>query len=287
MDHRSVFDASVVRVAGSGETRAEDVLAVEEPLEIQVRMPGKAEWTSVSVTMRTPGQDLELAVGFLFSEGVLRSRADIADMTHWGPFSGEPRVRNIVRVSLGPAACFDAARLQRNFYATSSCGVCGKASLEAIDAMRPAGAPSGAFRIASDVLYALPARLREQQAVFDCTGGLHAAALFDRSGEILALREDVGRHNALDKLTGHALLETLDLTASGILVSGRVGFELVQKALMAGVPLLAAVTPVQSGGSACGSVRDDAGRFSAREAVQYLFRRIAHCDSRRARCGLR
>ncbi len=241
MDHRSVSDARVVRVAGSGEIRAEDVLAVEEPLEIQARAAGQAEWTSVTVTMRTPGQDLELAAGFLSSEGIVRSRTDIAELAHWGPFRGEARVRNIVRVSLSPSARFDPASLRRNFYATSSCGVCGKASLEALDAMRPTGARSGPFLIASDLLYALPARLRERQAVFDCTGGLHAAALFDGSGEIQALREDVGRHNALDKLVGYALLSGMDLTSSGILVSGRTGFELVQKALMAGAPLLAAV----------------------------------------------
>jgi FdhD protein len=241
MDQRSVFDTSVVRLEGAAVSTADDVLAVEEPLEIQVRRDGDPEWISLSVTMRTPGQDDELAAGFLRGESVIRDRRDIVAVEPWGPLTGELRVRNIVRVTLAASAQFDACQLRRNFYTTSSCGVCGKASLEAIDAMRPPALEHREFHIATATLYKLPARLRESQDVFGCTGGLHAAALFTPSGECIAVREDVGRHNAMDKLTGHALLNGMEMRDKAILVSGRASFELVQKALMAGVPVLAAV----------------------------------------------
>jgi len=241
MDPRSVFDVSVIRLEGAAATPAEDVLAVEEPLEIQVRMPADAEWTSLSVTMRTPGHDDELAVGFLLSESVIRSRRDVVSVESWGPLSGELRVRNVVRVALADSARFDARLLRRNFYTTSSCGICGKASLEAIDAMRPLAAAGTEARFAAETLHTLPSKLRATQDVFGCTGGLHAAAFFTPAGKCVAVREDVGRHNAMDKLTGHALLGEMDLADKVILVSGRASFELVQKALMAGVSVLAAV----------------------------------------------
>jgi FdhD protein len=241
MDPRSVFDVSVIRLDGAAATPAEDVLAAEEPLEIQMRTPADAEWTSLSVTMRTPGHDDELAVGFLLGESVVRSRRDIVSVEPWGPLSGELRVRNVVRVALAESARFDARLLRRNFYTTSSCGICGKASLEAIDAMRPPAALGTEVRIAAETLHTLPAKLRATQDVFGCTGGLHAAALFSPAGECVAVREDVGRHNAMDKLTGHALLGEMDLADKVILVSGRASFELVQKALMARVSVLAAV----------------------------------------------
>jgi FdhD protein len=242
MDHRSVLDTSVVRLHGTASSDADDVLAVEEPLAIQVRREGDGEWTSLSVTMRTPGNDDELAAGFILGEAIVRQRSDIVSVESWGPLTGELRVRNIVRVVLADATAFDACQLRRNFYTTSSCGVCGKASLEAIDAMRPPQAlDDREMRLDAEGLHQWPARLRERQEVFGSTGGLHAAALFTSSGECLTVREDVGRHNATDKLTGHALLNQIEVRDKAILVSGRASFELVQKALMAGVPVLAAV----------------------------------------------
>jgi len=241
MDPRSVFEVDIVRLDGPLASPSEDLLAVEEPLEIQVRAPADAEWTSLSVTMRTPGHDQELAAGFLLGEAVVRSRRDIVRVEPWGPHSGELGVRNVVRVELAESAHFDAHLLRRNFYTTSSCGICGKASLEAIEAMRPCASPAAEIRLAAATLHALPSRLRETQDVFGCTGGLHAAALFTPAGDCVAVREDVGRHNAMDKLTGHALIGEMDLADKVILVSGRASFELVQKALMAGVSLLAAV----------------------------------------------
>jgi len=241
MDQRSVFDTSVLRLEGVSVSTTDDVLAVEEPLEIQVRRHGDPEWVSLSVTMRTPGHDDELAAGFLLGESAIRERRDIVAVEPWGPLTGELRVRNVVRVTLADTVHFDAGQLRRNFYTTSSCGVCGKASLEAIDAMRPPALEQREVHIAAATLYKLPARLRESQDVFGCTGGLHAAALFTQSGECIAVREDVGRHNAMDKLTGHALLHRIEMRDKAILVSGRASFELVQKALMAGVPVLAAV----------------------------------------------
>jgi FdhD protein len=241
MDHRSVLDTSVVRLHGTASSDADDVLAVEEPLEIQVQREGEKDWLSLSVTMRTPGNDDELAAGFLLGESIIRRRTDIVSAESWGPLTGELRVRNIMRVTLADATQFDACQLRRNFYTTSSCGVCGKASLEAIDAMRPPPLDNREIRIDAEALYQWPARLRERQEVFGSTGGLHAAALFTSAGECLIVREDVGRHNATDKLTGHALLNQIEVRDKAILVSGRASFELVQKALMAGVPVLAAV----------------------------------------------
>ena len=241
MDHRSVLDTSVVRLHGTASSDADDVLAVEEPLEIQVRREGDKDWVSLSVTMRTPGNDDELAVGFLLGESIIRQRSDIVSAESWGPLTGELRVRNILRLTLADATAFDACQLRRNFYTTSSCGVCGKASLEAIDAMRPPPLDNREIRIDAEALHQWPARLRERQEVFGSTGGLHAAALFTSAGECLKVREDVGRHNATDKLTGHALLNQIEVRDKAILVSGRASFELVQKALMAGAPVLAAV----------------------------------------------
>ena len=246
MDPRSVFEVNVVKLDGAAATPAEDVLAVEEPLEIQVRAPADVDWTSLSITMRTPGHDDELAIGFLLGESVIRSARDVVSVESWGPLSGELRVRNVVRVALAESARFDAKLLRRNFYTTSSCGICGKASLEAIDAMRPRAAAGTEVRVASETLHTLPGKLRETQDVFGCTGGLHAAALFTPAGECVAVREDVGRHNAMDKLTGHALLGEIDLSDKAILVSGRASFELVQKAITAGVSVLAAVSAPSS-----------------------------------------
>jgi FdhD protein len=225
---RSIVPIPVRTIDSEREEQRLDLLAVEEPLEI--RLDGKP----VSITMRTPGNDPELAAGFLFAEGLLGSADQVAAIS-------QPR-RNSLEITLQPGNHVDVSRLDRNFYMTSSCGVCGKASLEALEMagcpMLPAEAPS----IDANVVHRLPATLREAQAVFEQTGGLHAAALFDFQGRLVAIREDVGRHNALDKLVGSEFLAGhTPLSDRLLLVSGRASFELIQKALMAGIPVLAAV----------------------------------------------
>src|SRR5579884_3946293 len=239
MDENATFETAVLRVEGSGASSAEDLLAVEEPLEIQLGRDDN--WTSISITMRTPGSDQELAAGFLFTEGILHGPEDIAAIEPWGPFTGSLHVRNIVRVRLARHVSADTDRLRRNFYTTSSCGVCGKASLDALRAVAMKPVAADGPRVAPAIIHGLPKTLRDAQAVFASTGGLHAAGLFDSTGRLIAAREDVGRHNAVDKLIGHALLNRTDTATAILLVSGRTSFELVQKAVMAGIPMLAAV----------------------------------------------
>ncbi len=226
---------------GSGSTR-QDVVAVEEPLEIRVRFADGDAWRtrSVSVTMRTPGDDFELAAGFLFAEGLLSDRRDIQDISYCS--GDEQQEYNLLEVRLTPSASFDAGLLNRNFYMTSSCGVCGKASLDAIEVQGCSPIADGTLTVPSEVLTGLPDALRAAQPVFEKTGGIHASALFDVEGRLLGLREDVGRHNALDKLIGREFLAgRLPLADRIVLVSGRTSFELLQKATMAGVPVVAAV----------------------------------------------
>ncbi len=216
-----------------------DQVAVEEPLEIRLGFQTPECWStrSLSITMRTPGHDLELAAGFLLSEGIIRTPADLAAMAE----SAKPG-SNIVRVDLAPSVAFDADRLARHFYTTSSCGVCGRSSLDALTVRGLQPLPRSTFHFPARLIHALPDSLRHAQSGFNVTGGLHASALFDSAGNLLALNEDVGRHNALDKLIGRELLEgRIPLDNRLLLVSGRVSFELVQKALTAGIPLLAAV----------------------------------------------
>lgn len=215
----------------------QDSLAAEEPLEIRI---GSAPLT---VTMRTPGHDLELAAGFLLTEGIIQSAEQLAGVRALKPETGMKS--NVVEVKLKDSA-FDSGDLQRNFFAASSCGICGKASIEAIR-VRGLQQPDRGFRIDPEILCELPEILRSEQAVFSRTGGLHAAALFDGEGKLLALREDIGRHNAVDKIVGWALAEKrLPLSAHVLLVSGRGGFEIVQKSLAAGIPILASVSAPSS-----------------------------------------
>jgi FdhD protein len=234
---RAVATVVVWRVEGSRATEAPDDLAVEEPLEIRLACDrdGRRVRRGISVTMRTPGHDAELAVGFLFTEGIIEDPDQVAGVEDWGP-------GNVVRVELKPGVEVDLDRLERHFYAASSCGVCGKASIEAVRVL-PRFAPiAGRPTVAAEVIRRLPATLRGAQGAFDRTGGLHAAALFDREGRLLELREDVGRHNALDKLIGAFFLaRCMPLVDGVLLVSGRASFELVQKAAVAGIPVLAAV----------------------------------------------
>ena len=213
----------------------EDFLAAEEPLEIRI---GE---NPLSVTMRTPGHDLELAAGFLFTEGLIERREQLLSLEPL--FGKEERDRgNVVRAELSADAAPDFQKLRRHFFASSSCGICGKASIDAVRSrlIRP---PDARFRIEGEVLLGLPDALRSSQDVFDRTGGLHAAALFDAAGRLEVLREDIGRHNAVDKVIGWALVEgKLPLSNSILLVSGRGGFEIVQKTIAAGVPVLASVS---------------------------------------------
>jgi FdhD protein len=225
----------------------DDVVAVEEPLEIQLGYDDGGERCerSVAITMRTPGHDGELAAGFLFTEGILESRESILEIWHRSPpVPGESELRNVVRVDLCPGVRVDINQLERHFYMTSSCGVCGKASLDALrtQSRYTEALVSSDFRIATPELLQLASRLIDEQRVFGETGGLHASGLFDKSGNVMLVREDVGRHNAMDKLIGRLLLdEALPAGEYGIIVSGRASFELVQKVTMAGVPFLAAV----------------------------------------------
>jgi FdhD protein len=193
--------------------------------------------------MRTPGDDAELATGFLFGEGIVRRRDDVVRVRHAGPTTGEGSYRNAVVVELAESCPFDRAGLERHFLVNAACGVCGKASIDAVFAARPPGAPPlpSDVAVAPDIVHALPAELRRAQSVFDRTGGLHAAGLFDVRGRLQAFREDIGRHNAVDKVIGHALLEGMLGRAAVLMLSGRAGFELVQKAIMASVPVVCAV----------------------------------------------
>lgn len=238
-----VAPVRVVRVGGDTRS-ADDALAVEEPLEIRLahHQGGQLVERSLSITMRTPGHDLELAVGFLVGEGLLTRRDQLVGLRPCGPATGRGGTRNVVRVELAPDAEVPLKKLERHFYTTSSCGVCGKSSLEALAIGDRPALPPDSPTVTPAVIHALPERLREAQAAFEHTGGLHAAALFDAEGHLRLMREDVGRHNAVDKLVGAMWLDgRLPLSDSILLVSGRASFELVQKALVAGIPVMAAV----------------------------------------------
>jgi len=215
----------VTRVRGSDSSIDEDALAIEEPLEIRVGD------RPLSVTMRTPGDDFALAAGFLFTESVIRAGEDIDNIRHWGS-------PNVVRVALREGVAIDWARLQRNFYTTSSCGVCGKTS---VDAVRIAARKLTPFPVDAAVIHELPQALRARQSAFEATGAIHAAGLFSDHGEAIAVAEDVGRHNAVDKVIGAFVLERRSFEQTILVVSGRGGFEIVQKAAVAGIACVVAV----------------------------------------------
>ncbi len=226
-----------------------DDLAVEEPLEIRLgfEQDGRSVERSVSVTMRTPGHDRELAAGFLFSEGVVRRREDIRDIWHIVSSENGGGTSNIVRVRLTEGVQFDADHLKRYFYMASSCGVCGKTSIEALRASHPNPIPQGHPLVRGEVIQRLGKKMREGQTVFEQTGGLHAAALFDTEGTLIDLHEDVGRHNAVDKLIGEQCLAgELPVSESIMMISGRASFEIMQKASMAGISTVAAVSAPSS-----------------------------------------
>ena len=262
--NRTILTVPVQRIDGESSSSFQDLLAIEEPLEIRL---GEQP---VSITMRTPGHDFELAAGFLFTEGILQSSQQIHRI-RWTAVTGNARqAANSVTVELNPGAEVDFKRLERHFYTSSSCGVCGKASIDAIQMQGCPVLPRDSPLVASDVIHRLPEALRHQQAVFERTGGLHAAALFDAKGNLAIMREDVGRHNAVDKVIGAEMLrDHTPLSDKLLLVSGRVSFELTQKALMAGIPFMAAVgapsslaveTAMRFNMTLVGFVRD--GRFN-------------------------
>jgi FdhD protein len=256
LNDEPVLQSTVVKVKGRTSQPELDQLAIEAPLEIQLTYgPSDSRQTrSISVTMRTPGHDFELAAGFLMTEGVIQDANDIEQITYTGhPFREDehsPQTmealklgsrQNIVRVELATDVEVSLGTLQRNFYTTSSCGICGKASLLALRTVCPSRAMNN-FRVDAQLLYLLPGLLRKSQGVFDRTGGLHGAGLFDSTGNLLAVQEDVGRHNAVDKLIGREFLgDRTPLRDRLLLLSGRASFELLQKALMGGLPMVAAV----------------------------------------------
>jgi len=221
--------------------RQPDVVAVEEPLEIQLQTnkPDGYKMHPISVTMRTPGHDEELALGFMFTEGIIASRQQLADPPTY------PLGDNKILCRISENTSVDLSKLQRNFYTTSSCGICGKESIEAIHLVCPSRPERSELIIEPETLFALPERLREKQQTFKRTGGIHAAALFTAEGALSSFREDVGRHNALDKLIGAEILRThgkiVDLSDKILLLSGRASFELIQKAAMAGIRVVCAI----------------------------------------------
>lgn len=236
---RSIEVTQVTEWADGKMRRVQDSVAGEEPLEIRI---GDAP---LAVTMRTPGHDLELAAGFLFTEGLIQSRAELASLQAITDGSRASR-GNVVVARLAEGVALDAEQSRRNFFANSSCGVCGKASIDAVRSrlLRP---PNAGFRVGADVLCAMPAKLGSSQDIFGRTGGLHGAGLFTADGELMAAREDIGRHNAVDKVIGWALQENrLPLSEAVLLVSGRCGFEIAQKAIVAGVPVVGSVSAPSS-----------------------------------------
>lgn len=222
----------------------EDLMAVEQPLEIRISYTnifGMVE-KSISITMRTPANDFELALGFLFTEGVVSTYQQVKSIRYCTDSGRQNEQGNIVKVTLLPEATVDLDRLQRNFYTTSSCGICGKASIDAISQTTCYPLPAQLATVSAATIHLLSTKINAEQTVFSFTGGIHAAALFDSEGNLQALREDVGRHNALDKLIGAMLAKgTMPLHNALLWVSGRASFELVQKAVMAGIPIMVAV----------------------------------------------
>ncbi len=226
----------VTRVNGQTAVDTDDVVVIEEPLEIRAawNASGEPREKSISVTMRTPGDDADLAAGFLFTEGLIQSRSDVESLRHWSS-------PNVLRVALTDGARIDTSKLDRHFYTTSSCGVCGKTSIEALRVCAP-GRPRLTHPITSDLVHRLPSCLEGEQAAFRSTGALHAAGIFDMTGTLVRCREDIGRHNAVDKVIGSMFLEgATPLSDTILMVSSRGSFEIVQKAVVAGIPVVASV----------------------------------------------
>ena len=269
MKDRSSHRARVLRYGDEAGVRVDDQLAAEEPLEIRIG------GNPLTVIMRTPGHDRELAFGFLFGEGIIRKAADMARIRAL-PNGEHPDLENVIDIDLGPDAPGVDRRWQRNFLAASSCGLCGVSSIEAIHESAPP-LPDDDVAIDPEIIYSLDARLRSEQAIFARTGGLHAAGLFTVDGEPVAVREDIGRHNAVDKIVGYAVERQLPPLGRHILmVSGRTSFEIVQKALQARIPVLVAV-------SAPSSLARDLAQASNQTLIGFLRGRSLNVYSGRQR----
>lgn len=228
--------ATVTKYTGNAGTQITDVLAIEEPLEIRIEYGPENERVvkNLSVTMRTPGSDADLVAGFLFTEGMVKNPGDLTEISS--------PAENVVMARFQPAVQVAVQQLDRHFYTTSSCGVCGKTSIEAVKTAAHCSFSKNEVVISPEIIYSLPDQLRQAQTAFDATGGIHASALFNQHGHLLALREDVGRHNALDKLIGHFFMAgPMPLSDHILLLSGRASFELIQKAAMAGIRMVCAV----------------------------------------------
>ena len=246
---RSTTPAELVRVHGESSETSGDALATEEPLEIRL-LWGEGRTATAAVTMRTPGADAELALGFLFAEGVIRNAGDVVAVVSGDGSAGSERAAeaeaNVVEVALAPGIEPDLAPLERHFFSNSACGVCGKAAFDVLATRAEPPSGPGPF-VPREVVAALPDRLRAAQGLFDATGGLHAAALFDADGSLVAVREDVGRHNALDKLVGASLRAgELPWGERIVLVSGRSSYEILQKSLAAGARIICSVSAPSS-----------------------------------------
>ena len=249
MQSPSVAAVQILKVTSPGSDnnsfaskQAEDLLAVEEPLEIRIVYGDSTnrQQKNISVTMCTPGHDEELAMGFLFTEGIIKKKNDILGYNSFN--KSNDNAGNIITVELKPGISFDPQKIDRHFYTSSSCGVCGKSSIDAVKNIFVNNTSKDNLSIEASIVTGLPESLRKQQEVFEYTGGLHASALFDLNGRLLITREDVGRHNALDKLVGAALADNiLPLDHHILLLSGRASFELIQKAAMAGIKIVCAV----------------------------------------------
>ncbi len=265
----STIRTNIWKISSVIRSEANDALAVEEPLEIRLLFGPvtNKEKKSISVTMRTPGNDAELALGFLFTEGIISGMDQVESIQPLQTIFQNQLIENIILVALPPSTKVDLSKLERHFYTSSSCGVCGKTSIEAVQHNLPPMLPQQKPQFSSKIIHLLPKRLKHAQTVFRSTGGLHAAAFFDTYGNLKLLREDIGRHNAMDKLIGASIRNGYPSLEEGIvLVSGRASFELVQKALMAGIPAMAAVGAPSSlavelarenGMALLGFVRDD------------------------------
>ena len=244
MASSKVIHKSIQKVDKQKLVQQNDLLAVEEPLEIRLKysLGGEMMERSMAVTMRTPGNDFELVFGFLFAENLICSYDDIEKIYHCPQVKSDEERGNVIIVQLRREITLDFKKLERHFYTTSSCGVCGKSSIEALNFKVNEQPPKPSLKVPQSLIYTLPEILKRHQLIFEYTGGLHAAALFDFSGELMFLREDVGRHNALDKLIGTGIFEKFIPFGECILVlSGRLGFELVQKAVVAGINLVVAI----------------------------------------------
>ena len=241
MPRQGIGAISITKVDGKKESSAQDIVALEEPLEIRLGYGSEERLQkSISVTMRTPGHDFELALGFLFSEAIINQMSDVENIHYCEDVGKQEEKENVVRVELAREVQPDLESLERNFYVSSSCGVCGKSSIDAVEVS--CSVLSDSSSASRELVFSLTKELESKQYLFSVTGGIHASGLFDLQGNLIFIREDIGRHNALDKIIGAVLAKkNIDFSKTILLLSGRAGFELVQKAIRAGIPIVAAV----------------------------------------------